>query len=1448
MAFITAETRSDLIELSVAMLKQAPSAALLEELIALSVGGGSLADAADHIAKTDAFKAEYPSFQTAEQYAAEIFDNITTGGTVTADIRTAVIELATGMLTSGSVTKAGLALAIAEYLAAPAALLNEDFADIAQSFQNRADAAEYFVVTKELGGSTAAELAASIASVTSDAATLTAANTAADATASAEAVVAGQTFTLTTGQDAKTLGEGADTISASLVGAGATGTTAQPGDSISGGAGSDKLSLSVSGDSGGAYSLQAVITDSVETLHVSNFETDAAAGATNTVTTIDGSLMVGLEEVGLSASSAEGDTKFDNVMNIVDVAMQNGSGDLQVAYASGVTTGTQTQNIALSNVAAGTLTIAGVENLNISSGVVKSTLTALTAAAMKSITVTGSTDLKITGALDFADDATGVAGAIDGTIDASNFTGKLTVTSAADEVSITGGSGNDTINMAATFNGYDVINGGDGTDTLTMDAAALSTQFAQTSNIEAVKFNATTAAVTADISKLSAGVTSLTLDLSDADDAGTLVASAITKADGFKINIARSAADGATDTGGDDGVTLAISDTTDSADDTVNLQLTNVGLLSADKGIRALDVSTYETVNITANTNALGTDSTNQIIGTTASVATSINVDGTGALNMAFTGSKVTTFDASGLAGALTLTAGTEKATYSMGGKSSTIVFGGNLNASDTVIGGAGTADVVTASVTGLTAATGALNISDVEYVLLTTGGANTIALAGTSGLSNLAVTDNKQTITGFDLATTTLHLGVTADASDTASEVDVTAADATGTEDTLNVIVNTTAGAATSIIDASAIENLSVTVGRETTGTNATATLDLTTFEGTGVSVGSGSLAAGATVTAGPIALGTLHKNTTALTSTNKAAVTASMANATTEVTFVGLGAGIQTITGGLRADTFTIGSTGAIAHVIEGGSGSDTTNMTVTTGLVDVSGINTEAVNLTVGASVDTTITGDFNAGVDNITITGGNSLSEFDAGTLDTAIQSINASAFLGQLIVDVAASALDSTLSISAGDLTTDKVTANLVTATTYVPKTTGVEILDLNLDDDITVNLSGTTGVSRVDVDIAAGKDATISNIVSETVRVTDVADNAATVVAVPVDATEADNSISFQLVDTGLAAGGASTIAVGTQLVTSDVETVSITSATANTVDLGGLTMTTATSTVTLNLFTSTTFAGITLSDTSAQTTTINAAGAYGVTQTGRSATTAVDYTGSAGNDTFIMMSKADSISGGAGTSDTLDVNYGSVLGGISVDLSATGEQISTMDGGAISGSVTGFENVDLSGYTGFGASVTAIKTGSTITGTGSIDRITGGAGADTITGGGGADVISGGAGADTFVLTDRTAIDTISDFTSASDKISLNGGAVAVTALDVASIDGTETLVLDTIANLGALGVTIGDQTGGSSVNYAVASDTGAIFFDADGDWTAGSVQIGTVGAVTLVSTDFVI
>jgi len=58
--------------------------------------------------------------------------------------------------------------------------------------------AEHFVVTNELGGSTTGARAATIASVISGAATLTATNTAVYSAADAEELVASQTFRLTT--------------------------------------------------------------------------------------------------------------------------------------------------------------------------------------------------------------------------------------------------------------------------------------------------------------------------------------------------------------------------------------------------------------------------------------------------------------------------------------------------------------------------------------------------------------------------------------------------------------------------------------------------------------------------------------------------------------------------------------------------------------------------------------------------------------------------------------------------------------------------------------------------------------------------------------------------------------------------------------------------------------------------------------------------------------------------------------------------------------------------------------------------------------------------------------------------------------------------------------------------------------------------------------------------
>jgi hypothetical protein len=1443
------------------MLGEAPSTAMLTDLVTKANAGSTVQELADSLATNAAFTSQFPVWQTATEFTTKVVNNMFAGGTVSQADKDAAIDYIAGAITAGTFTKTSAVVALTSYMASADGAANATYGSVSQAYQNKVEVAEYYTITKGMGGGTAAERKAAIADVTSEATSVTSGKASADASevaAAAEATAAvAENFSMTTAQDNKTTSVGNDGFSGSLVANGLAGTTAQPGDTLKGGAGDDKLTLSVSGDSAGAYTLQALITDSIETLHVNNFETDAAGGARNTITTIDGSLMSGLTEVGLAASSAEGDTTFDNVMNIVDVAMQNGAGDLRVNYVATATTGTQSQNVALSAASAGTLTIGGVENINVSSGLVKSSLTALTAAQMKTLTVTGDTNLTIAGALDFAADLTGVTGAFDGTIDASAFTGKLSVSVAADEHSITGGTGNDTINMVATLNGLDKIDGGDGVDTLATNVLAMGTQFAQVSNIESIAYNAHTVSGNADLSKLPAGVTSFTINPSDPVDDGAKITSTVTKADGQMINIARTAADdmtagGAGDGAADDGINVTVTDTTDSAANTLNLTLSNIDLTANDKGVDTLDASTFETINITANANAIGTATENQIASITASVAKSITVDGTGKLTTVLNGpTKVTSFDASGLGGALTLTTGASKATYTLPNKSSTLVFGGNLNASDTVIGGTGAADTITATVTGLSATTGALKLTNVEAAALTTSGANTIDLAGTTGLANLVVTDNKQTIKNIDLATTTVNLGLVGDESATGSEIDVTAADATGADDTLNVNVNAENGAPSSIIDASDIENLAVKVGTSTTATANTTTLDLTTFEGTSVSVSSGALAAGVTTTPGAIVLGTLHKNTTSLTSTVKQAVSASMTNATEAVTFVGTGSGIQNITGGLRGDTFTIGATAGVVHAITGGAGTDTTNLTAFTGLVNTSTIDTEVINITVLPSVDITIGTDFGNGVDNVNLIGGNSLSTFDAGTIDAAIKTVNGADFLGNVLADFAADNFDSTVSVTGGPLTTDVVTAVLTTNGTYVPVTSGVEKLNLDTNGDVTASLAGTTGVSSVEVDLStASKTAKVSGVSpTQTVVLTGSANANNILEALVVDSTAADNVVNFKLKDDA-------TITAQTQLKTTDVETVNLSLGSIETIDLSQLSMATAGKTLTLNV-TQDPLSGlspVTISASNADIATINASLSAGVTQTGRSATSAVDYTGSAGADTFIMMTVGDKIAGGAGANDTLDVNYASVLGGISIDLSAAGEQVLTMDGGAISGSITGFENADVSGYTGGGASITAIKTGSTITGSLSTDRITGGASADTVVvvsaTSADADVVVGGGGSDTIKVADGLAGTTTSqnvvDLATPGNGLIANTGAFANYSgfenIDVSAETGASdgfTLVGDANANniKGGAGDDIIDGGAGADV---INTGAGVDIFLIS---AAGNLNYSTA-AVTSVST----
>ena len=176
----------------------------------------------------------------------------------------------------------------------------------------------------------------------------------------------------------------------------------------------------------------------------------------------------------------------------------------------------------------------------------------------------------------------------------------------------------------------------------------------------------------------------------------------------------------------------------------------------------------------------------------------------------------------------------------------------------------------------------------------------------------------------------------------------------------------------------------------------------------------------------------------------------------------------------------------------------------------------------------------------------------------------------------------------------------------------------------------------------------------------------------------------------------------------------------------------------------------------LTLSTTHTGTTTVDAGDFAGTFSLTDRAAVAMTITGSLGNDYIQMEHEGDTIASGTGT-DTLDVSYYAIISGITVDLSKTDDQVTSFDGASTSGTVTGFEKVDLTDYTGgFGANITA---GSSTAGSYSIEG--------TLV----ADALYGGLGTDTFIINDSNGInvDTIYNFTKGTDNITIDISDIAV-------------------------------------------------------------------------------
>ena len=164
----------------------------------------------------------------------------------------------------------------------------------------------------------------------------------------------------------------------------------------------------------------------------------------------------------------------------------------------------------------------------------------------------------------------------------------------------------------------------------------------------------------------------------------------------------------------------------------------------------------------------------------------------------------------------------------------------------------------------------------------------------------------------------------------------------------------------------------------------------------------------------------------------------------------------------------------------------------------------------------------------------------------------------------------------------------------------------------------------------------------------------------------------------------------------------------------------------------------------------------------------------------------------------------------------------------------------------------------------SLVGGTGN-DSINGGAGNDTLWGRGGSDTLIGGAGddfllgnnnADRFVFTNQ-GVDRVSEFSNNSgsgpDVFAITssayagapGAGPAVVSTAAAAANNANSIVVDTLANITALGATK------SNIRFALATPLSGprqFLYDADGNWSSGSTTIATVDGIvgTLGSANF--
>ena len=612
---ITAATRQDIIELVVTALDAAPGTTLLNELVAIVDGGGTLADVAANLAASDTFTARYPAFQTAEEFAAEWLGNLIpeAGADAMAEAKALVVAAV-----NGGTTAASLLLQAQEFLSA-ASETDAAFGTSAANFNNKAEVASHYTLTNE----TAALGTATLADVTSDDATVTSAKASLDAAPAAAA----EAFSLTKGLDSKTTGAGDDTFNS----ANTATVTLNSGDILDGGEGTDTLSVSNT-------VAAATLGTGVTTSNIEGLSINAVAN-----TTVDTSLMTGITDVYNNGSL--GTVSVSNLKAIPNVHLTSAAADTTVGFASAATVaGTADAMTVALNAASVTssanLTANGIETFNViasgNSGSATNSQT-LTSSTARSVATTGDASTNITVNLAGAGATAATAGSYTG----NDATNRVNLTADAADILTVDLKGGDDTYTASSIGAKHTLTGGDGTDTLKLTQAVASAASTKATVSGWETLNVSDAGTgTIDMDAFS-GVSKVVYDAGLGG--ATTVDDAVT---GLEVEVDVTAAAN----------NLTVDLKADGAADALTVTIDAIG---AGDAIGVIDASDAETLTIAVDDDTLTATGTLAITSITLGDATTVNVSGDAATTISGATNPTTTvlglFDASGMTDNITV-------------------------------------------------------------------------------------------------------------------------------------------------------------------------------------------------------------------------------------------------------------------------------------------------------------------------------------------------------------------------------------------------------------------------------------------------------------------------------------------------------------------------------------------------------------------------------------------------------------------------------------------------------------------------------------------------------------------------------------------------------------------------------------------------------------------------